>query len=997
LIPVDWASRTVTESNLVRTVCARTVLRPYTTIDLLNLRLPSLWRSGVGLVCASLIHSIFWLSLMRGLVFSICLGLFCCSSLLRLNSAVIASMPTLPTAATMNTLTRGVRKSVLENGLTVLTKEIHTAPVVSVQVWYRVGSRNEHCLQMNGISHQLEHLLFKGTHSRPIQFGRLFSALGSNSNAFTSYDMTAYFGTVSSDKLEALLALEADRMRHALINDEQLESEKRVVISELQGYDNSPDYRLSEALMREAFPNRSYGMPVGGTKAEVEKFTVEAVRKYYERYYSPENAVLSVTGDFDSAKLQQLIEQTFGKIPAKTASILEEEARNRTVEENQFSWDTKSHPEVLLPDGKAMSGRPSIHLKEPGSSALIEAVYPIPDAQHPDVPALDVMDAILSVGRNSRFFETLVEPGLASHVGSYSASLIEPGWYDVSVTLNPGQTLETVDRVLLKTIRAIQSEPVTSEELQRAKAQLIAHFIMSNRDIDSQAGQLAYNQVVTGDYSFSDRYLQRIEQVTAADVQRVAQTYLDIAQRTVGYFEPTQMTGEGGPSGVSSQQTTENFSPGEPVDPAVVAQYLPAVGAATISESQALPEKFTLENGLQVLLLSDHSSPTVTLNGHVLAGNGFDLPVKAGVASLTAETLMGGTQTQDARSIAKVLEDRGASLDFSSFREGVEIEGHALASDLNVLLKTLGAVLQDAVFPDFELELSRQQAISNLQMELDDPARLGRRVLQQKLYPLGHPFHVFPTIESLKAITKADVLEFYRQRYAPQNTVLTLVGDFDSAQVRSQLKEVLGNWSVKAGQPQAFVTAELPNTLQRVQESLPGKTQAVTYMGYPGIERRDPRFYAALVLNQILGGDTLSSRLGTEIRDRQGLTYGIYSYFAAGQQAGPFVIEMQTSPEDTEKAIQSTLALLHQLRKSGVSDAELNTAKRSIVNSYPVELASLDTVAQRILANAVDGASIEEIRDFPRKIDAITMQQINEAIQDLIQPDHLLIVTAGPV
>jgi zinc protease len=926
-----------------------------------------------------------------------CLALFCCLDLFGLTPVALASVSTLPTAATMNTLTRGVQKNVLDNGLTVLTKEIHTAPVVSVQVWYRVGSRNEHCLQMNGISHQLEHLLFKGTHARPIQFGRLFSALGSNSNAFTSYDMTAYFGTVSSDKLEALLALEADRMRHALINDEQLESEKRVVISELQGYDNSPDYRLSEAVMRQAFPDHPYGLPVGGTKTEVEKFTVAKVREYYERYYSPENAVLSVTGDFDPSKLQQLVEQTFGQVPAKQPAVLKAEAQQQALEKNQFSCDSKIDAEVVEHKEAAPPAQPKVYLRQPGSSALIEAVYPIPDAQHPDVPALDVMDAILSVGRNSRFFETLVEPGLASHVGSYSASLIEPGWYDISVTLNPGQTLETVDRVLLKTIHAIQSEPVSPEELQRAKTQLVAHFVMSNRDIDSQAGQLAYNQVVTGDYSFSDRYLQRIDQVTAADVQRVAQTYLDIAHRTAGYFEPTLMTGEGGHSGVSSQQTTENFSPGEPVDPAVVAQYLPTVGAAAISKSQALPEKFTLENGLQVLLLSDHSSPTVTLNGHILAGNGFDLQTKPGVASLTAETLMGGTPTQDARALAKVLEDRGANLEFSSFREGVEIEGHALASDLNVLLKTLANVLQDAVFPDAELELSRQQAISNLQMELDDPARLGRRVLQQKLYPPDHPFHVFPTLESVKSITKAEVLEFYRQRYSPQNTVLTLVGDFDAAQVRAQLKDVLGDWSVKASQPLTLVKAALPETLQHVQELLPGKTQAVTYMGYPGIERRDPRFYAALVLNQILGGDTLSSRLGTEIRDRQGLTYGIYSYFAAGQQAGPFVIEMQTSPEDTEKAIQSTLALLHQLRKSGVSESELNTAKRSIMNSYPVELASLDTVAQRILGNAVDGASIEEIRDFPRHIDAVTMNQIDEAIQDLIQPDHLLIVTAGPV
>ena len=895
-------------------------------------------------------------------------------------------------AIDMNTLTRGVQKSVLENGLTVLTKEIHTAPVVSVQVWYRVGSRNEDP-GINGISHQLEHLLFKGTQSRPVQFGRLFSALGSNSNAFTSYDMTAYFGTVSSDKLEALLVLEADRMRHARIDEEQLESEKRVVISELQGYDNSPDYRLSEAVMRQAFPDRPYGLPVGGTKSDVEHFTVEQVKAYYQRYYSPENAVLSVTGDFDPDMLERLLRQTFGQIPAAVnppveipiSAIKSEGVRGQNPGDTGFTAASQTVP---------------IHLRQPGSAALIEAVYPTPDVHHPDVPVLDVLDAVLSVGRNSRFFEALIETGLASHVGSYSASLIEPGWYDISVTLNPGHTLEETDRVLLNTIQTVQKEPVSEEELQRAKTQLTAHFIMSNRDIDNQASQLAYNQVVTGDYQYSDRYLQRVAEVTVADLQRVAQTYLSPAQRTVGYFEPTRLDDSGEGMG-AAQQTVEDFSPSEPVDPAQVAQYLPSTDG-TLSSSQALPEPFILENGLRVLLLSDHSSPTVTLCGHVFAGNGLDLTAQPGVASLTAETLMGGTQSLDARSLAKILDDRGASLNFSSFREGVEIEGHALTADLEVLLKTLGSVLQTAAFPDTELELSRQQAISSLQMELDDPARLGRRVLQQKLYPPNHPFHVFPTIESVQSITKADVLAFYQQHYGPQHTVLALVGDFNPLQVRIQLKQAFGDWQASPvgpseNQPSATVRAELPPSIQRIQAPLPGKTQAVTYMGYPGIERRDPRFYAALVLNQILGGDTLSSRLGTEIRDRQGLTYGIYSYFAAGRQAGPFVVEMQTSPEDTEKAIQSTLALLRQLRKEGVSPAELSSAKRAISNSYPVELASLDVVAQRILANAVDGVPAEEIRDFPQRIEAVTLEQVEAAIEALIQPDHLLIVTAGPV
>ncbi|HEY9827036.1 MAG TPA: pitrilysin family protein, partial [Stenomitos sp.] len=810
-----------------------------------------------------------------------------------------------------------------------------------------------------------------------------FSALGSASNAFTSYDMTAYFGTVSSDKLEALLVLEADRMRHALIDEAQLESEKRVVISELQGYENSPEYRLSAAVLQQAFPNRPYGLPVGGTKSDVEAFTVEQVRAYYQRYYSPENAVLAVAGDFDPIKLQSLIAQTFGKIPPNPP---QPEASSATPE-TRASESTAS----------STAARSPIHLKEAGSAAYIEAVYPIPEVQHPDVPVIDVIDAILSVGRNSRFYQTLIEPGLASQANAYSAALIEPGWYDISITLAPDQDLHTVDQTLLDTLQVLQDVPISEAELQRAKTQLMAHFIMSNREVDSQASQLAYSQTIVGDYRHSDRYLAAIQSVTVADVQRVAQTYLKAESRTVGYFEPTQLDDSGELGPVSPQQTLEDFSPGEPVDPAVVAQYLPPIASAPLSETQALPETLTLNNGLRVVLLPDSSSPTVTLSGNIQAGNGYDLSTKGGVASLTAEVLMGGTTRHDALALASRLEDRGAGLDFGSFREGVEIEGHALSQDLDVLLQTLAEILQEATFPESELELARKQLLSGLQLELDDPARLGRRILQQQLYPANHPFHVFATPESVLSITRDDLVSFYRQHYTPANVTLSLVGDFDPQHVRSQLEALLGQWS-SPSTPLSLEVPEvaLPEKMQRVQIPLPNKTQTVTYLGHPGIRRRDPRFYTALVLNQILGGDTLSSRLGTEIRDRQGLTYGIYSYFAAGQQAGPFVIEMQTAPEDTERAIQSTLALLRQLIQEGVSSAELNTAKRSLINNYPVELANPDVLAQRILTNAVDGFDAAEVRDFPQKVDAVSMEQLHQAIQELLHPDRLLIVTAGP-
>lgn len=287
--------------------------------------------------------------------------------------------------------------------------------------------------------------------------------------------------------------------------------------------------------------------------------------------------------------------------------------------------------------------------------------------------------------------------------------------------------------------------------------------------------------------------------------------------------------------------------------------------------------------------------------------------------------------------------------------------------------------------------------MTSLKAQLDDPNGLGRRVFQQAIYPENHPFYSFPTIDSFKSITRDDVLRFWRQHYRPDTTTIALVGDFDQVKVKALLNQTFGKWEATGKPPVLDLpSVKLPEILTQLNPVIPGKAEAVTYIGYNGISRKDPRYYAALVLNQILGGDTLSSRLGTEVRDRQGLTYGIYSGFAAGVNPGPFFIQMQTAPGDAQKAIASTLALLKQLREQGVTEAELNTAKRSITNSYPVDLANPSDVASMILNNAVYGLSQQELREFPQRIEGVTLAEVKQAIQELIKPENVVIVTAGP-
>ncbi len=907
-----------------------------------------------------------------GLLLSLLLNIF--------SSPTIALTPASTTASITSSMTDGVQKKVLDNGLTVLTKEVHTAPVVSVQVWYKVGSRNE-VIGQNGISHQLEHLMFKGTSDRPIQFGRLFSALGSQSNAFTSYDETAYFGTVERNKLNALLALEADRMENSTIGDSQLTSEKKVVISELQGYENSPNYRLDRAVMKAAFPDRAYGLPVGGTKADVQKFSIQQVQDYYKKYYTPNNATLVVTGDFNTAETLQTIQQTFGKLPQRQSSVA-----------SPPQTASQASPQPLT--RPAASTREPIALREPGSSPLLQIVYPLPDIKHPDVPAIDLMDMILTGGRSSRLYQNLVESGLASSVSAYPAELLEPGWYDISATAAPGQDLAKIQQVLQQSLTDIRDKPVSTEELQRAKTQLQAAFVLNNQDIGSQASQLAYNQTIAGDYKYSDRYLQAISQVTIADIQRVAKTYLDPVKQTIGTFEPTLIDGKPGSSS-NSGRTTENFSPGAPVDPAEVARYLPPAIAMN-NRPQPLPEEITLSNGLKILLLKDSSAPTVNLSGHIDAGSAYDSAEKAGIALLTSDNLMNGTTNQDALTLAKSMEDRGSSLGFTVNREGVNVGGNALAKDLPQLVSTLADVLQNASFPGDQLELSRQRELTSLKTQLDNPQVLARRTFQQAIYPANHPFHAFPTEDSLKQVTQSDIMQFYKTHYRPDATLLALVGDFDVTEARSLFEKTLGTWKDIGDRPKLNVSAiSLPASTARLNSVMPGKAEAVTMLGYGGISRQDPRFYAALVMNQILGGDTLASRLGTEVRDRQGLTYGIYSYFQSGIYPGPFLVFMQTSPEDANKAIDSTVALLRQFQE-GITPAELDAAKRSLTSSYPVDLSNPSSLVSEIVSNATYGLNRDEIQKFPQQIEAVTITQVQQSIRDLIHPDQLVIVTAGP-
>ncbi len=872
---------------------------------------------------------------------------------------------------TVPSFTGQVRKTVLKNGLTVLTKEVHTAPIVSVQVWYKVGSLDEPRGQ-KGIAHLLEHMLFRGTKERPIQFGQLLTALGSDFAAFIDYEYTYYLHTIAPHKLKALLTLEADRMQNTLITAEDLAQEKQILFTELQSRQSNPYYKLYNALLDAQFPHRPYSQTV--TQADLEKITVEQVQDFYQHYYRANNTNLVIVGDFQTEDLLQDIQAIFGTTTHKEQIRSIQEAESKRV-----------------PSFVSSTSRLPIVLSEAVGLPAVAFIYPLPEREHPDIPALIVMDYILNYGVSSYLPRALESSGLANSKIAKATFLSRQGWYLIGATAKSESNLNRVEWVIEQVITHLQTQGVSLQELNRAKAQIRGNTILGNRTLANQAYRIGYDQTVLGDYNYIERFLEAVNRVRAEDIQRVAKKYFTSQKLIVGRLEPTQPTDAVGDIQTIDWNLVEDFSPTNPFSAAEVTKYLPPLPAVNSQQPVIpVPQYFTLPNGLQVLLLSDSTTPSVSLRGYIRAGHEFDPPDKAGLAALTTSNLLSGPFW-----LLQELESRGSTgINFECDIDGLNIYALTLAGDLPLLLETLADILQYASFPSQSLEISRQNYLTAVQAAAEAPTSIARQALVQAVYPENHPFHQVPSEVTLKAISREDVVDFYQQHYRPDTTVLTLVGDFNSSQVRTHLEAIFGNWRAKGKPPLAqWSEGSIPQRMVRLNKPLSNQTQSLTLIGHPLLELRGEYFYATKVLNEILGGNSISSRLANELRHNQSLTYTIGSQLESRFQSNLFYIFMKTAPENSTLAISSTLAILKQVQEEGVSDAEVEIAKQTLIRNYQMALANPDSLASIILFNHLYGYNPEEVHLVIEQIQAITTQQVNQVAKKLLHPDQFVIVT----
>lgn len=874
-------------------------------------------------------------------------------------------LPATPALAASHQFVRaqsGIQEYQLDNGLKVLLVENHAAPVVSVNIVYRVGSRNE-AVGYTGSTHFLEHMLFKGTptynKAQGTQIAQTLLAQGARFNATTWLDRTNYFETLPSNQLELALKMEADRMRNSFIADEDRQSEMSVVRNELERGENNPGRVMWQNMFSHAFKSHPYRTPTIGWRTDVEGVPTSRLKKFYQDFYYPNNATLIVVGDFQPQAALKMVEQTFGKIAPSPEPI----------------------PEIYTQEAP-QEGENRFVLNRPGQLGIVNIGYHVPPLAHTDSAALDVLNGILSAGVSSRLHQALVEKGLAVSADAWNGQLRDPGLFILTTELASGTTHQEAEKQMLATLDALKKTAPSAEDVKRVKNQILARFAFDSHGTHELASALSEYEAMA-EWRYLVTYPERIQSVTPADVQRVAQKYFQPQNRTVGWFVPEKTTA------VNVLERNLSYPQGQNKPPQA------AASQSTATPTRTLP----FAKNARLIVQENHLDNTVALEANLRAGSIQDPVGKAGLAELTAAMLERGTQKDNKLALAKKLEAMGSELNFGTELERVSVSGRMLSEHLPETLALLFDMLKTPAFNPEEFDKLKKQSLDQLKKRLDNTDALAGELLSASLYPATHP-HALSTetrIAQMEKLSLEDVKAFYKAHYGSNQMILTVVGDVKTTDVHQQVKQALNNW--KADNPAEVIIPDVPQQTrgQQANKNLPDKANVSIAMGVQaGIKLGDPDYFPALIANHALGQSSLSSRLGLRVRDELGLTYGIYSYFAkVGLGAGPWLVGVTTNPQNIDKTLAATREVIARYRQEGISDKEFEQAKSSLIGSYLVSLSTNPQIADRLTDAAFYGLGENYLTERAKLIEKVSKEQVNRMIQQYFDPERLSIAIVG--
>jgi len=855
----------------------------------------------------------------------------------------------------------GIRVETLANGLRVYLKPVPGAATVTTMVAYKVGSCDEE-LDQTGLSHYLEHLLFKGTEKLfPRDIDRLTLVNGGANNAYTSDDMTVYHFDFAAEQWEVPLKIEADRMRNVRIDAKhEFEKEKEVVVAELETGEDRPWELEGKAILPLLFGKTApYGHPVIGEREHVRGATAEIIKRYYDQWYHPNNAALIVTGGFDPDKVMARIKELFG--PIQAARLPERKTYTPLVRKGPVKLEMPSKFEVA----RMVMGWNTIRSADP------------------DFHALEVLQVLLSGGKTSRLYKKLVEGAEIASVAEASNSTGRyPGWFGFYVELLQGQDRAAAEKLLLAELKRLADEPISAAELKRAQQSIIAGAIYGRESVHALADSISQG-VTTNDLDFVKNYLPKIAAVTPADVQRVAKLYFNPEQRVTVWSVPLTEKKGAGRGGARTPRAARALA-----KPA-------AAGQQPFSLKNT--QRVVLPNGLTLLLLENRRLPIFVAQAYVKNVRLLEPDDKAGLATLTGRLMDEGTAKRTGAQIAELIEDVGGSLGMGLGGSSLKV----LAPDRKLGLSLFFECLMAPAFPKEAFQ--RQQTIqlteiADAETQPDDRASRMYSSLIYGAHPFGRPS--LGRAETVKKLTPEDCKAFHRLLAVPNNTVVAIVGDFDTKQVIAEITQITADWkkaSVPTPNPAAVKT---PDQFVEKVVTMPDAERLYFYMGSPGIRRSNPDYYKLLVMDYILGtGPGFTDRLSGRLRDREGLAYTVRANItsSAGEEPGDFTCYIACEPKNFLRVKEMFLEELNRIIKEQPTAEEVDDAKKYLLGNLAFRFTSNDRIAGQLLGIERYQLGFGHLDDFRKAVSAVTAADVHAVAKKYIDPQKMVLVVAGAI
>lgn len=818
------------------------------------------------------------------------------------------------------------------NGLELIVLEDDSAPVASVQAWVRTGSIHEGRWLGAGLSHFLEHMLFKGTATRgPQDFARAIQEKGGYINAYTSFEQTVYWVDIPSRNASVAVELLADAVMNSTLPEAEFAKEQEVIRREFAMGNDDPDTVAGKQMFATAFAEHPFRHPVIGYRDIFDRLTRDDLDAYYRARYVANNVFFVVVGDVKAEEIR-----------AQLGELFAAHAR-------------RPLPDVLVPREPVQMGRREQHSEFDTQLARLGLAWHAPEITHRDVPALDLLASVLGTGRSARFYRRLRE-GLAIVHGAdawcYTSSTA--GLFGVDAVLDADKVEQTTSEVL-RMLGEIQQHGVTGAELDKARRQFLSHQFHSLTTMRGKASSLGSNWLHARDVNFNQTYLTAIQRVTADELIRVSRAHLTAENLTVSSLVP--------------QRTA------------------PKRAAGTASRRAGTVEKFTLSNGLRVLVREDDRLPLVSMVATFRSGLLAETPADNGIARLCARTLLKGTRTKSADEISESIEAVGGALGSDSGNNSVSLSARVLRPDLAHGLGLLADILLGATFPASALERERDALLASIKADDEEVTSNARNLLRAQLFS-GHPFAmpILGTPDSLAKLKPADLVAFRDRHIVGANGVLSIFGAVNAGEIRDLAERVLA--ALPGGTPslQKIPRPDFPANSGE-HTIIKQKEQAVIMVGFPGVDLFSEDALALELIDEACSD--LGSRMFNRIREEMGLAYFVGSSNLTGLARGAFSFYVGTDPAKIAEVRAALADEIRKLAEDGITPAELERSKAKLLGAQAIRNQSNDALAFSCALDELYGLGARHYEGLTQRVEAVTLAEVQAAARKYFTQAHV--------